>query len=151
MRTVLCVAAVLVLGGCAGNVKQVSCIENDWAQVGYDTAIAGKSVRTFDTYNDRCVEAPGEDAKKIYVDGFMKGIIEFCTYDNGYQWGLENKSPAGVCPLELRRPFQNGYRVGKLQYDEKMHRMNKMAEDAMEAEFKDSQKEATPSASGNPR
>lgn len=134
LRIICCLTTVVALTGCAGNVKRISCTENDWARIGYETAVAGKSVRTFDAYSDQCVESPGDSAKKTYVDGFMKGIIEYCTVENGYELGVENRSHAGACPVELRSEFEKGYRLGKLEYDEKMHRMKRMAEEAREGE-----------------
>lgn len=139
-RFILFTIPAVLLVSCAGNVKQISCVDNDWNRIGYETATAGKSVRTFDTYSEQCLESPGDEAKKTYVDGFTRGIIEYCTYENGFELGLKDRSLADVCPMELRSAFNEGYKRGKFEYDEKMRRMGSLSEqkertDRIEDEF----------------
>lgn len=115
-RIMFITAATMLLAGCASTANRVSCVDNDWTKIGYDTAIDGKTVRAFEGYSDKCLEPVGDKAKKSYVDGFTKGILEFCTFENGYLQGSENLSIKEVCPVEVRSAYVKGYNQGLFEY-----------------------------------
>lgn len=122
-------ALTVTLVGCGGNVKQVSCVGKDWLQLGYDTAMAGESVRTFDTYRKQCADNLEKNAMTIYIDGYTKGVMEYCTYDNGFILGGQNKSIKNICPPELRELFNRGYNVGLAELKIKMRDLEKITEE----------------------
>lgn len=128
----VCVAAVFVVAavGCGGNVKQVSCVSRDWNQVGYDTAMSGRTVRTFDNLSSGCEAAPDEAAKSAYLDGYTRGVLEYCTADNGYKMGAANHKPTEICPLEIRAAYAKGYQQGQLEHREAIQGMKRATEEA---------------------
>lgn len=108
-----------------------NCSDKDWGKVGYSTAMAGKSIRSFDKITSKCnlKPEPEEKAKSLYLDGYTQAVIEFCTKQNGYNWGSENKKFPDVCPFEIRREFTVGYNLGRIDYRDKMAKFNKRKDD----------------------
>lgn len=124
--------ALLILTGlsaCAGNTKQLTCTGQDWKTLGYNTAKEGKNIHTFDSYTESCGDKLDSTAKAAYIDGYTKGIIEFCTYDNGYQYGSNNLEDPNICPYEVRAVFVKGYKKGALDLSIKMRLMKNATTD----------------------
>lgn len=120
---------------CGGNIKESNCTGNNWASVGYDTAKKGKSIRSFDEYTKACGANLSAGAKDAYIDGYTKGIIEYCTYDNGYKIGSANATIPDVCPYELRAEFIKGYKQGNLEVSEKLRVMKDGSEKTRGTKF----------------
>jgi len=88
------------------------CSNDNWNELGKKMALAGKSVRTFNTYKDECGDRLPATAKETYLTGFRVGLKEFCTYENGYKSAEQGKQNNKSCPLELRTAFDHGYKKG---------------------------------------
>ena len=95
----------------------VNC-DSDWKKIGYDAARAGKAVRKIDDYIQVCGKK-AEVGKSAYLDGYARGIIEFCNKDNGFAIGAKGLDMPQVCPYELRSEFAKGHELGL-----KQHRIN---------------------------
>lgn len=118
------------LSACVGKVKkELNCAEENWVTVGYNTAKAGKSIRSFDAYNEVCGTNLPAGAKEAYIDGYTKGIIEFCTYENGYFYGENNMEDPKICPYEVRRIFTKGYSQGQIVLKDKIRQMKNHTSD----------------------
>jgi len=119
-----------VLASCGGNVKNQQCTGVDWDQHGYETAKAGKSPRDFNRYRDGCGDKLEAGATDTYLDGYTRGLVEFCTYENGYARGFSNKSMDNACPVEMRSKYERGYKVGLLELKEKINMLKLRNENA---------------------
>lgn len=117
------------LSGCAGKVKELSCTGNNWAEIGYNTAKAGKNIRSFDAYVEACGDKLETNAKETYIDGYTKGVIEFCTYENGYLYGENNTEDPKICPYEIRGIFTKGYSQGQIVLKDKIRQMKNHTSD----------------------
>ena len=53
-----------------------------------------------------------------YLDGYTVGIVEYCTYDNGYALGLRRGKFLNICPMELRAAYTKGYNQGVFELNE---------------------------------
>jgi hypothetical protein len=106
---------------------QVSCSGN-WADVGYKVALDGKSVRTFTKYEESCKESISANAKPDYLDGYTKGIVEYCIYETGFNLGESGQLNKKICPHELRQDFDKGFLAGRRALVEKKDRVKKEAE-----------------------
>jgi hypothetical protein len=126
---ILCVLGLL--SGCGGNTKNdVACSGLDWEKLGFDTATSGQSVRTFDSYRKSCGKDLETGAMDTYIDGYTRGVIEYCTYENGYSMGVANKPIPEVCPVEAAGNFSKGYKVGQFETSEKIRKMDQLQEDS---------------------
>lgn len=125
---IMIVTSLIFFSGCGANLKKVSCAGKDWRQAGYDTALKGQPVRSFESQRDSCQNPPEDAAKREFIDGFTRGIIEYCTYDTGFAAGAANENLKDVCPAEVRAGFIKGYKHGQLEYTENIRRMDRMAD-----------------------
>lgn len=126
----------VALTGCAGSVKEVACTGQNWAGFGYKMGAEGRSVHEFDDHRSSCGRNLEKGALKAYLDGYTRGIIEYCTYDNGYTMGSKNQSISENCPLELRGSYTKGYNIGKIEFAEKMRQMQNQVDDAESRQHK---------------
>jgi hypothetical protein len=124
IRRIFVITLSASLLACAGNTikSDVTCTNKNWFTVGYSTALSGQSVRTFDKYKEKCTNLE-EQALSKYLDGFTKGVIEYCTFDNGYAVGSSNAENPNSCPLELRTEFTHGYNRGRADFEISISRL----------------------------
>lgn len=115
--------------GCAGGVKEVACSGQNWAEFGYKMGLEGKSAHEFDAHRSACGSNLEKGALKAYLDGYTRGIIEHCTYDNGYGLGSKNSPMSEFCPAEVRAEYERGYKVGKFHFAEKLRQMHNQVDD----------------------
>lgn len=137
----LIILALLV--SCSGNVKEVACTGQNWAEFGYKIGVEGRSVHEFDTYRSTCKDKLEKGALKAYLDGYTRGIMQFCTYENGYALGLKNQPANKNCPAELNAPFLKGHSVGRFELSERKRELDNSAkrleEERMRIEPRNSQ------------
>lgn len=104
--------------------KAVYCNQADWSELGYNSALAAKSVRVFNSYKEDCNNTLPESAKETYLAGYTKGVKEYCSYENGYKLAELGLSNPSLCPLEMRRDFDLGYKAAsKILEDQKEQAM----------------------------
>lgn len=134
----------VVLIGCGGNVKtDLVCSGQDWSKLGYETAMSGNSVRTFDRYRDDCGNKLEKQAMDAYLDGFTRGVLEYCTYENGYAIGLSGKPMPDACPLEARENFAKGFRLGSLEARETRNLVERLQDERDSTDSPDRSGEAS--------
>lgn len=128
LNKMIVVAISLVLFGCANVEKSagVNC-DGDWKKIGLETAQAGKSVRTLDEYIVACGKT-AENGKSAYLDGYARGIVSYCSRDNGFAVGFKNVKMPDVCPYELRSEFVKGYELGRNEYQSKIGQYKNLVE-----------------------
>lgn len=111
--------AVIGLVGCQSTSEKdwvAFCKNSEWSNHGYYDATNGFSIQMLRVYKERCGDELSEKEAKLYQRGFLKGIKEFCTIENGYKMGRENKSNPRSCPPELARQFNAGFQNGLGDY-----------------------------------
>jgi hypothetical protein len=109
----LITSLAICLIACKSTVKEaVTCTGIDWYKLGVTTAAQGKSVRTFNRYRDNCGDSLDKDAMPLYLEGYSKSIIQYCTFDNGYQLGNTGSENPNICPTELTEKFDKGFQKG---------------------------------------
>lgn len=112
-KILLNASLAICLVACKSNVKEeVTCTGIDWYELGMTTATQGKSVRTFNRYRDNCGDNLDKNAMHLYLDGYSKGIIQYCTFENGYQLGNTSLENPNICPTELSEQFDKGFQKG---------------------------------------
>lgn len=127
---------ILTIGaaGCASTMKSTSneyeCTGADWADMGFNMAKSGKSVRNFDKYVSSCGNKLEANAKSDYTAGYTQGLIEYCTYANGYALVNLNLKPHEICPLELRSEFNRGYKIARDELSEKKRGLRRLSDNA---------------------
>ena len=120
--------AILLGAPISSQADQLQCTNVGWYDLGYQTAVAGTNVHFFDKYKDSCKERLDADAQDKYLDGYTEGVVEYCTYENGYKLGLNSKKAGATCPMEIRANFNRGYKTGVADFRNRKHQLKIMEE-----------------------
>jgi hypothetical protein len=124
----LLMLSVSFVTSCSGNVKELNCSEKNWKDLGFQYGSAGKNIHHVDEQLKACNFFKDDKIKISYADGYTKGILKFCTFENGFAYGSENKKNPKVCPLEVRKKFEAGYAQGMLDFREKFTNLKNASE-----------------------
>jgi hypothetical protein len=85
---------------------------SSWEEIGFTVATDGKPATEFYALVEACEKNLDETQETQFVKGYMAGIKNFCTYDNGYQLGLTEEAYPNVCPSSMADNFMHGFKVG---------------------------------------
>ena len=124
----------LLLFGCSsvGQQEALACEGKDWRAFGKSAAESGVEIRTIDKYKNGCSNFD-KSSLDAYLDGYARGLITFCSYDQGYTHGKNSLPASEICPLEIRKLYADGYNVGMREYKEnilKIDRLRRASEDS---------------------
>ncbi|WP_338518665.1 DUF2799 domain-containing protein [Alteromonas gracilis] len=95
---------------CLGKAQCVT--SSSWEEIGFTVATDGKPATEFYALVEACDQTTDETQETLFVKGYMAGIKNFCTYDNGYQLGLTEETYPNVCPSSMADNFMHGFKVG---------------------------------------
>ncbi|AVO49464.1 hypothetical protein C6568_09430 [Melaminivora suipulveris] len=109
-------AALALLAGCAAMSEQ-ECRTADWREQGLRDALDGQPRSRLADIHDACAKAGVRPVDGLYLDGWSRGLSQFCTPDNGARWGRQGRSYANSCPPELEAAFSDRYRAGRRAWD----------------------------------
>ena len=132
MYKIIMVACLgFLLFGCAsvGEQEALACEGKDWRAFGKSTAEAGIEIRTIDKYKSGCSNFD-KSALDAYLDGYARGLITFCSYDQGYTHGKNSLPASEICPLEIRKLYVDGYNVGQREYKENILKIDRLRRNA---------------------
>ncbi|PCK07667.1 MAG: hypothetical protein COA42_13075 [Alteromonadaceae bacterium] len=107
------------------------CTDTNWLNQGEQVALKGQSVRVVNKYRKTCKGAISEDDLYSFQDGYLKGIIQYCSEVKGYELGRRGDDFNDVCPDELANNFTRGYNHGKTLYNREMTNLERMKRDQL--------------------
>lgn len=93
------------------------CQSMNWFAQGKSDGMRGQSAKEFAKYHKACSKHSISVDLEAYVNGRVRGLQTFCTYESGHQEGLDGKEYFGVCPKDLEADFLKGFRLGKREYE----------------------------------
>lgn len=112
------------------------CQAGDWAGIGYSDATMGySSGARLAKHQAACQEHSIVVNSDKYLVGWNKGIVTFCTQDNGYKQGLDGYVYSSICPEKLEAAFLKGYEKGRelyqvrSKYQQYVNRQNDVRDD----------------------
>ncbi|WP_269533125.1 DUF2799 domain-containing protein [Chitinimonas sp. BJYL2] len=106
---------ILVLGGCAA-MSDAACRAGDWYGAGEKDGRNGREDRLAD-YAEACQKVGVLPDPAEYAKGRERGLLAYCTPENGYREGREGRSYQNVCAPELQAGFLQHYERGRLVYE----------------------------------
>lgn len=115
-RPVIALAFALVLGACAtASVEErtAACQATDWHSYGQNDGILGVAPGARDKKFADCAELGFPADIATYRAGRDRGLIEYCTLENGYEVGYEGRRYRKACPSDLEVAFLQGYQQGR--------------------------------------
>ena len=101
------VLATLFLAGCSA-IRPEHCPYADWGATGELHASKGFQSRLPGLY-DTCLPVgvlPDGDA---YIAGYQRGLLGFCTIENGWVWGGNRTVNPSICPPALSAGFDRAF------------------------------------------
>ena len=104
----------MLLTGCitSSSIKRDYCRSIDTYKKGYLDVLNGKPAQSFNKEAQFCAEYEIALNQDQYNKGRTAGLKEFCTYEKGYQFGLNAKQYHNICPQEKATEFLKGYEEG---------------------------------------
>ncbi|MCF6439351.1 DUF2799 domain-containing protein [Pseudoalteromonas luteoviolacea] len=112
---------IILIAGCSSTkytFDYANCGSQDWQALGHKTALSGDNVRFFDAVKQTCGDTLNPNAQNQFVSGYSAGLIEYCTYDNGYKHATEGNSQTDICPFDLQQDYQKGFALGQRKRSE---------------------------------
>lgn len=110
----------LALTGCA-SLSENQCRTADWESIGYLDGTRGYNSGRIGEHSEACAKIGITPDRKLYEEGRVRGLEEFCTGRNGVRIGEQGGSYNGVCPVTTEDAFLRGYNAGKDLHDLKDH------------------------------
>lgn len=89
---------------------------NPTYELGMADGAAGKPLTVILARQGLCMSNQIHFDYSHYQQGRAKGLISFCTYQNGQQIGAGGSVAPDVCPPNLRAQFMSGWQSGQGQY-----------------------------------
>lgn len=143
------ISLACLMSGCGGNVKQdLSCHDQDWSEFGSKTAMAGQSVRTIDEYKDSCGSAFTQEDLDEYLDSYSRALIDYCTYENGYEHGSNDKKNSNICPHEIEAKYVEGYSDGRRDRFVKLQELEKIRDNREQEDMREGRKRNVDESTG---
>ena len=99
--------AVSWLSGCVYMTKR-ECASADWHAIGFEKGARGASESGFKHKRADCNVYGYEADRTAYTSGYEKGLMEYCTYDNGFSYGKKGQGLSTQCTEREHLVFRLG-------------------------------------------
>ncbi len=118
LRHALLLAASLGLSACA-SLSEGECRVGDWYGVGVEDGERGYPLSRLASHREACGEYGIGVQADAWREGRERGLLRYCTPENGARVGRAGESYQQVCPVELEaaflREFEWGHRLWDLE------------------------------------
>lgn len=111
-RLALAVCLVCLLPACA-TISESTCRTKNWQDLGYRDAMKGLESRS-QALAGACGDYGLTFDASEYRIGWEEGLDEFCSSDQGYEFGLHGGNYRGTCPGTLGAIFLQSYQSGRM-------------------------------------
>ena len=142
-RAGIFLTGLILISSCSTMKKsyQAQCENVPWTKRGYETALAGKKP-DIAVYVTECRRYGFKVDEASYKQGYIDGMIRFCTRDNGLLLGRAGKTYDVSCPATKANEFLAGYSQGKMEFDHLQLEKEKM--EAMKSSAKSEKTDSQP-------
>lgn len=104
-------AAILGTAGCA-TITREECRAEDWATIGKRDGAEGHPPSRLESHARTCSNFNIAPDPVTYQQGWDEGVLLWCTPENGFRTGRENRGYHGLCPAAVAGPFLEGRAIG---------------------------------------
>lgn len=112
----LTLLSLTTLIGCA-SMSIEECLHANWYQRGVLDGESGEKRTYVEEHAKACKEAHVVPDFARWTAGWERGIVNFCTPENGFEVGRRGSYYQRSCPPQYDADFMAGYRDGKAIYD----------------------------------
>jgi len=124
-----------LLGGCA-TLNKDECLNANWEAIGFKDGHDGYPQSRIDEHRKACAEYRIKPDLTVYLQGYERGIREFCKPQRAFQYGLRGHAYREVCPADMRRTFNEAYAEGRQLYElDRQIKKNQQAIQALDKEI----------------
>jgi hypothetical protein len=111
-RWLVAAATAVALGSCA-TLDADQCRAGDWNQIGYRDGADGAGAEILAQHEKACAEYGIRPDAKVWRAGYDRGVLVYCTPENGLEAGIRNATYRGQCPANLEPAFLQRYGMGR--------------------------------------
>ena len=111
MKVLFTLAFLFILNGCSSLTKD-QCVNNNWFDLGKKQGLRANDPPEHDDIEKACAKHGIQIKKENYKAGFLEGLKEYCTYQNGRTRALQGDRIYDYCDKvgnEFREGFSKGY------------------------------------------
>ena len=129
--------AAMLLSSCASMSKQ-ECLTANWLDQGFRDGRNGEPLARIEDHREACAKVGVRPDQSLYLQGRDRGILLYCTPDNGMQEGRLGRSYRNACPAHLEHQFLRAYEQGKQFYEveQRIEKLNSQSSQ-LEKELRD--------------
>lgn len=113
-------AVLLVLAASAAGCSTITpaeraaaCRATDWSRYGYNDGLLGVPAEERTELFADCAELGHPANTAAYQAARARGLMEYCTVENGYDVGRSGRRYRNVCPPGSAQDFLQGYQQGR--------------------------------------
>lgn len=129
IASVLCLFCLLHCFSSSTFAASDFCTEKTWFDRGVEVGSQGGSAKVLDKYMKKCKDAKTRENLRDYQRGFIVGMKQYCTFENGRKLGMLDKPINKLCPNEFSEEFVAGYKAGKSEKREIRKFMDDVSDD----------------------
>jgi hypothetical protein len=96
--------------------RKQACL-TDWSQVGEEDAFSGARQTAINIHVKTCPMTEIISDVDQYKIGYARGLINFCTAENGYRVGTQGYNYQHICPKNTENNFLQDYKDGREIFD----------------------------------
>lgn len=113
------VIAIMLLSigfiGCS-TLSEEQCKSGNWEMIGQQDGAKGLNSSRVLKHQEACSEYGISVDNALYNKGYDRGVVTFCTKENGFNTGRNGKTNPRVCPTKLQSAFDKAYNEGRKYY-----------------------------------
>jgi len=113
----LCIVLLSGLAGGCATLNKDECLNANWEAIGFKDGHDGYPQSRIDEHRKACAEYRIKPDLSLYLQGYERGIREFCKPQRAFQYGLHGHAYREICPAEMRSAFSEAYAEGRQLYE----------------------------------
>lgn len=130
---VISLTALTVLVSSCASMSEQECLSANWLDQGFRDGRNGQPLHRLEEHRQACAKVAVRPDQQLYLQGREKGIIHYCTANNGLQEGRLGRQYRNACPAHLEHRFLLSYEQGKKIYDAEQ-RIEKLSRESQQLE-----------------
>ncbi len=113
MKQQLIVLAIGFLLSACTTISKDQCEIGNWDGLGYSDGVKGRASDRFEQYNETCAKYNVRVNLDMWLQGYNRGLLLYCTADHGAWVGQNGSTYNDVCSGPAGRDFSTGYHAGR--------------------------------------
>jgi hypothetical protein len=101
--------------GCA-TMDRSECQVANWEIIGLEDGASGRPSSYIGQHRSACAEHAISPNLNLYMKGHKRGLVQYCTYQSGFNLGERGRGLSNVCAETNGKEFSRGYNKGKQFY-----------------------------------